>query len=216
MSETKPILYSFRRCPYAMRARMAVAIAGIEVELREVVLRDKPAEMLKVSSKGTVPVLVLPDGMVVDESLDVMQWVLAQNDPEGWLVSDPAATNALIADNDGPFKHHLDRFKYATRYEGVDPIEHRAAAEPYLLALDARLRNTPHLMGESRSFADIAIFPFVRQFVNAAGDFVAEARFAALVRWLDGHTSSELFTSVMKKYPQWQSGEVGVRFPAAA
>ncbi len=214
MSDQRPILYSFRRCPYAMRARMAVAVAGIDVELREVVLRDKPPAMLEASPKGTVPVLVLPDGQVLDESLDVMHWALAQNDPGGWLQpNDAGETKALIADNDGPFKHHLDRFKYATRYEGVDPIEHRTAAEPFLLALDDRLRNNANLMGASCSLADIAIFPFVRQFSNAAGTFMRKARFSALMRWLDDHATSDLFQCVMKKYPQWHAGEVGANFP---
>lgn len=215
MSGQRPILYSFRRCPYAMRARMAIAVAGIDVELREVVLREKPRAMLEASPKGTVPVLVLTDDRVIDESLDVMHWALAQNDPEGWLVPDDAgATKTLVADNDGSFKHHLDRFKYATRYEGADPLEHRRAAEPYLLALDDRLQNSANLMGGKRSLADIAIFPFVRQFANAAGDFMQEARFSALMRWLDDHVSSELFVSVMKKYPQWHAGDAGVAFPA--
>lgn len=212
-----PILYSFRRCPYAMRARMGILAADVPVELREVVLREKPADMLAASAKGTVPVLVLPDGQdgrrVIDESLDVMHWALALSDPDGWLDADSKVTAELIADNDGPFKHHLDRFKYATRYEGADPMEHRAAAEPYLQALDERLRATAHLMGDRISLADIAIFPFVRQFANAAGDWMKQTRFEALNRWLDHHVSSDLFKAVMKKYPQWQPGRPGVAFP---
>lgn len=215
MISQRPIFYSFRRCPYAMRARMAVVVAGIDVELREVVLRDKPPAMLEASPKGTVPVLVLTDGRVINESLDVMQWALAQNDPEGWLAPDDAgATKTLVEDNDGPFKHHLDRFKYATRYEGADPLEHRRAAEPYLLALNDRLQDSANLTGDKRSLADIAIFPFVRQFANAAGDFMQEGRFNALMRWLDDQVSSDLFMSVMKKYPQWHAGDAGVEFPA--
>ncbi len=196
---------------------MAIAVAGSQVELREVVLRDKPAAMVQASPKATVPVLVLPEGVVIDESLEVMQWALMQSDPEHWLAPDQTAAKALIADNDGPFKHHLDRFKYATRYEDADPEksskEHRTAAEPYLLALDDRLRHHPQLMGDTRSLADIAIFPFVRQFANAAGDFMQDDRFSALMRWFDGHVSSDLFVSVMKKYPQWRAGDPGVAFP---
>ena len=213
MSGDKPVLYSFRRCPYAMRARMAVAIAGCAVELREVVLRDKPADMLAASAKGTVPVLVLEDGSVIDESLDVMQWALSDRDPESWLGAEGAEVQALISESDGPFKHHLDRFKYATRYEGADPIEHRTAAEPFLLKLNERLGSNKQLFGDERSFADIAIFPFIRLFANAAGGFMQEGRFDALMRWLDGHVTSDLFLSVMKKYPQWQSGETGADFP---
>ncbi len=213
MSDNRPILYSFRRCPYAMRARMALATAGCTVELREVVLRDKPAAMLKASAKGTVPVLVLDDTTVIDESLDVMKWALAANDPENWLSADRAETEALISETDGSFKHHLDRFKYATRYEDADPLEHRTAAEPFLLKLSNRLAQSAHLLGDQRSFADIAIFPFIRQFVNAAGDFMHQDRFSTLMRWLDGHVRSDLFLSIMKKYPQWHEGEAGVEFP---
>jgi glutathione S-transferase len=200
-----------------MRARMAIAASGVCVELREVVLRDKPAEMLAVSHKGTVPVLVLPDGRIIDESLDMMHWALVQKDPVGWLNGDERETAALIADNDGPFKHHLDRFKYATRYQGEDtpndPIEHRSLAEPYLLALNARLASTAHLFGDQPTLADIAIFPFVRQFAAAAGDWMQDARFAALNAWLNNHVESPLFKSIMKKLPQWQAGTVGIEFP---
>jgi len=217
MSETVPILYSFRRCPYAMRARMALVIAGQSVELREVVLREKPVEMLAASTKGTVPVLILPRGKIIDESIDVMHWALMQSDPEGWQVPNTAEMDKLIADNDGPFKHHLDRFKYATRYQDADPEVERAAAEEYLAALDARLLGTKHLMGETRSLADIAIFPFVRQFINAAtersDDGFSAQRFPSLNRWLKGHVASPLFASVMGKYPQWQPGQPGVNFP---
>ncbi len=220
MTESTPILYSFRRCPYAMRARMAIVISGVRVSLREVVLRDKPGQMLAASPKGTVPVLVLDDGMVIDESIDVMHWALAQSDPEGWLLPDRPEQRVeigrLIEDNDGPFKHHLDRFKYATRYEGADPEEHRTAIEPYLLALNERLSESPHLMGDSRTLADIAIFPFVRQFVSAANernaDWMQSPRFAALNRWLGGHVASPIFSSIMQKYPQWKSGDAGVPF----
>lgn len=221
MTDSLPILYSFRRCPYAMRARMAIAVSGLAVELREVVLRDKPAAMITASAKGTVPVLVLSDGTVIDESIDVMAWALAHRDPQGWLAHDRAVMDHLIADNDGPFKYHLDRFKYASRYETTDPSNdpeaHRAAAEPYLLALNDRLMDTPYLMGTTRSLADIAIFPFVRQFASAArarhGAWMQDARFEALNNWLGRHVASDLFVSVMGKYPQWLVGEPGICFP---
>lgn len=195
---------------------MALVGPGQAVELREVVLRDKPKSMLKASTKGTVPVLVQPSGDVVDESLDVMLWALERGDPDGWL-SPQADTRAdmmaLIAECDGPFKHHLDRFKYATRYEGADPAAHREEAGVFLDALEKRLGENAQLFGGRTSLADIAIFPFVRQFANAAGDWFNTGRFTALQRWLGGHTSSTLFASVMVKYPQWQEGEVGIAFP---
>ena len=131
----EPILYSFRRCPYAMRARMAIAASGVKVRLREILLRDKPEEMLTASAKGTVPVLVNGD-RVIDESLDVMNWALAKNDPENWL---SRKDDALIAENDGPFKHHLDRYKYSTRYEDADAEEHRTAGFEFLEKLEAHL-----------------------------------------------------------------------------
>lgn len=213
MSEQLPILYSFRRCPYAMRARMALVIAGQRVELREVVLKEKPAEMIEASAKGTVPVLVMPDGRVIDESIDIMHWALRRSDPEGWHVPNTVEMDQLISDNDGPFKHHLDRFKYATRYEDADPEVERAAAEEYLALLDERLMANKHLMGDRRSLADIAIFPFVRQFMNAAKDVMEMSRFPGVDRWLKGHVATPLFASVMGKYPQWQPGEPTTYFP---
>lgn len=213
MSQTLPILYSFRRCPYAMRARMALVIAGVRVELREVVLKEKPTDMLAASAKGTVPVLVLPDGRVIDESIDIMHWALRQSDPEGWHVPNTVEMDKLISDNDGPFKHHLDRYKYYTRYADADPEVERVAAEGYLAVLDARLRGTKHLMGDTRSLADIAIFPFVRQFVNAAKHETEMARYPGLDRWLKHHVATPLFSSIMGKHPQWQIGEPGINFP---
>ncbi len=201
-----PILYSFRRCPYAMRARMAIAASGAKVMLREIVFRDKPDEMIAASPKATVPVLVDGD-RVTDQSLDVMHWALEQNDPEGWLESF-GRNQELIAENDGPFKHHLDRYKYASRYDDVDPVEHRIAGMAFLQKLEARLESTPYLSGESRGFADIAIFPFVRQFRIPDMDWFDAAPLPNLQKWLSGLTGSALFMSVMKKYPIWkESGE---------
>jgi glutathione S-transferase len=194
------ILYSFRRCPYAMRARMALAISGAQYEHREVVLRDKPPQMLQVSPKGTVPVFVTTDGEVLEESTDIMRWALARSDPEGWLDRDDPA---LVADNDGPFKHHLDRYKYSTRYDDVDPEEHGSAAVKYLRVLDGRVSNTPYLRGARRGFADIAIFPFVRQFVNADRDWFDAQGLTNVGRWLNGLVGSELFTRIMAKHDRW-------------
>ena len=198
----EPILYSFRRCPYAMRARMALAISGAPHEHREVVLRDKPPEMLEASPKGTVPVLVVEDGTVLEESLDIMQWALCRNDPENWL---DRQDEALLAANDGPFKHHLDRYKYATRYDDVDPAEHGAAAVAHLGKLDGRLAASPYLCGERRGFADIAIFPFVRQFANADREWFANQPLENVAAWLDGLTGSDLFAAIMTRHEPWKA-----------
>ncbi len=210
MTET-PTLYSFRRCPYAMRARMAITASGAPVALREIILRDKPAEMLAASPKGTVPVL-LADGRVIDESIDVMHWALRRNDPEGWLAA--GDEDSLITEADGPFKHHLDRYKYASRYDGADADEHRAAGMTFLQKLDARLAQTEYLYGARRSLADIAIFPFVRQFRIADPDWFDEASIPHVQRWLKTLTCSALFLSVMRKYPLWKETGEEIPFPA--
>ncbi|UOR15500.1 glutathione S-transferase [Qipengyuania aquimaris] len=198
----EPVLYSFRRCPYAMRARMALSVSGAEYEHREVVLRDKPPQMLEASPKGTVPVLVTEDGAVLEESLDIMRWALGQSDPEGWLDRSDAD---LLAANDGPFKHHLDRYKYSTRYDDVDPEEHGSEALKHLRVLDERLAASPYLCGETRGFADIAIFPFVRQFANADREWFDAQDLPHLSKWLEALVNSELFTGVMTKHDQWKA-----------
>jgi glutathione S-transferase len=192
---TLPILYSFRRCPYAMRARMAVLVSGIMFELHEVSLRDKPAAMLAASPKGTVPVLMLPDGRVIDESLDIMRHALGEHDPEGWLVGDDTA---LVAANDGPFKHHLDRYKYADRH-GVDPVEHRGAGLALLGALEARLANSANLCGEQRTLTDIALMPFVRQFAAVDRDWFDVQAVPGVRAWLARHIASDLFVRAMER-----------------
>ncbi len=200
------VLYSFRRCPYAMRARMALAASGLAVRVREIILRDKPAEMLASSPKGTVPVLVLTDGRVIDESLDVMRWALSQNDPDGWLTADADETAHLIRQNDGPFKHALDRYKYPERHK-ANAEEHRAAGMDILSGLAQRLTETGgQLMGPAPTLADIAIFPFVRQFAAADATFWEASAPASLQAWLNGHTASERFAAVMAKFPRWQPG----------
>jgi glutathione S-transferase len=203
-----PILYSFRRCPYAMRARMALWSAGIAVEMREVKLAAKPAELITASPKATVPVLVLPDGEVIDESLEIMRWALRQNDPEGWLADEDAT---LIAANDGPFKHHLDRAKYPTRYD-ADGIDHRAAALALLLPLEERLQAHAQLCRNTRSLTDIALFPFIRQFAHSDRAWFAAQPLPHLGAWLEGHIASDLFAAIMPKFAPWKAGDPRVIF----
>ena len=210
-----PVLYSFRRCPYAMRARMALLVSKIPVRLREVVLRDKPEEMIAASPKATVPVLLLPDGKVHDESLAIMHWALERNDPENWLQGSAAET-ALIAEADGPFKHALDRYKYPTRYENVDPLDHRAARQAFLEKLDGLIQPSGQLMGAKPTLADHAIFPFIRQFANNDRGWFDQLPLHALQQWLSDHLASPLFATTMQKFPQWQSGDVEPVFASEA
>ena len=198
-----PVLYSFCRCPYAMRARMALIVSKVEHEHREVLLRDKPTEMIEASPKGTVPVVVLPEGGVLDESLDVMRWALEKNDPEGWL---DGADHALIAANDGPFKASLDRYKYSSRHEEVDPAIARDATLPHLDMLNQRLSAQAFLAGDKRGFADIATFPFLRQFANTDRAWFDSLPLPALQKWLAGLLASPLFEATMVKHPLWKAG----------
>lgn len=206
-----PILYSFRRCPYAMRARMALLASGTTVALREVSLKDKPEALQVASPKATVPVLVLPDGGVIDESLAIMRWALARHDPEGWLVNREKAAE-IVATIDGPFKHHLDRYKYHTRYEDADPLAHREAASAILRDLDALIAGNGQLCGARDSLADIASFPFVRQFAAADRDWFERQPWPALRAWLDRHLGSDLFKRAMAKYTPWRPGDLPVAF----
>jgi glutathione S-transferase len=205
-----PILYSFRRCPYAMRARMAIAVSGVQVELREVVLRDKPPELIEASGKATVPVLVLPNGVVVDESLDIMRWALGQNDPESWLAADDSA---LVQQNDGPFKSALDRYKYPHRYELENGDAHRDKGLAILVQLNTRLCDTAFLSGEARGITDLAIFPFIRQFAATDQAWFDAQPLTHLHWWLGQHLSSGLFARIMHRYPQWKSGDAATVFP---
>lgn len=210
-----PIFYSFRRCPYAMRARMALWISGTACRLREVKLADKPDALLSASPKATVPVLVLPDGSVIDQSLDIARWALAQGDPEGWL-DYPSDGDALIARNDGPFKHHLDRWKYHARHPGEDPEVHRAAALAIVQTLDARLAEMGgHLCGPRPTLPDIAIFPFIRQFARHDTGWFDSQPVPHLHRWLARLTGSPLFVAAMRKYPVWREGDSEVIFGQA-
>ena len=193
-----------------MRARMAVAVSGVQVELREVVLRDKPSEMLELSPKGTVPVLVLPGGSVLVESFDIMRRALTRNDPEGWLEH---IDQDLIADNDGPFKYALDRYKYPHRYGLADGLAHRDSVGMHLEMLENTLVSSSYLAGSERGFTDIAIFPFVRQFAATDADWFASQHWPALQQWLETFETSALFAQIMPRYPQWKQGDVPTYFP---
>lgn len=204
----RPILYSFRRCPFAMRARMALLASGQTVELREVALRTKPQALLDVSPKATVPVLVLDDDRVIDESLDIMRWTLRRHDPMGWLAGDDAE---LIDGNDGTFKYHLDRYKYPSRHD-ADPQVHRDAGLVWLAALEARLARQDHLCGSQRTLADVALFPFVRQFAATDPHWFAAQDLPRVQRWLAAQVESDLFQAAMLRLAAWQPGDTPAIF----
>jgi glutathione S-transferase len=195
----RPVLYSFRRCPYAMRARMALIVSGVPYEHREILLRAKPAAMLAASPKGTVPVLVLADGTVIDQSLDIMRWALAQGDPERWMRHCDAT---LIAAFDDRFKHHLDRYKYANR-DAVDPQVHRAAGLVRLAGLGESLHGQSYLGGATPGFTDIALFPFVRQFAAVDAEWFANDAPATVRAWLAALVASDLFERAMARISLW-------------
>ena len=198
-SQIKPILYSFRRCPYAMRARMAIVRAGLVCEHREVVLRDRPDHMMEISPKGTVPVMLLPSGKVIEESLEIMQYAA------NWTLTD--LDNHWVNRNDNEFKFHLDRYKYPNRYGDVDALEQRDLAKKYLDDLDHLLLETlPDELND-------ALFPFVRQFANHDREWFDSQQWDNLGRWLANNLSSQEFKICMKKYPQWFNGDTPVDFP---
>lgn len=194
-----------------MRARLAIQVAGIQVELREVVLKNKPAELLAASPKGTVPVLVLPDGQVVDESRDIMLWALEQNDPQNWLQNSFQA-NELIDANDIEFKPNLDGYKYAERYPESAEF-YRQQGEVILQRLEHSLAQNVYLLSDHISLADMAIFPFVRQFAHVDRAWFDEADYPHLQNWLSGFLRADNFLSVMEKYPPWQPGAPIQYFP---
>ncbi|MBW8910365.1 MAG: glutathione S-transferase [Sphingomonas sp.] len=202
----KPVLYSFRRCPYAMRARMALIASGIFCELREVKLSAKPAELIAASPKATVPVLVFADGRVIDQSLDIMRWALSRHDPEKWMDGDDSE---LIDANDASFKYHLDRYKYPGRY-GSDPLAHRAAGLAMLGAYETLLTRHANLAGERRTLADIAIMPFVRQFAETDRPWFDLQPLSALQTWLARHCASALFAAAMQRFLPWTANQAPV------
>lgn len=203
-----PVLYSFRRCPYAMRARLAIACAQISVELREVELRNKPDAMLLASPKGTVPVLRLENGDVIDESLDIMFWALQQHDPEHWLANDGLAqARQLIKWNDGEFKYYLDRYKYADRYPALSELEYRQQGELFLVELERQLNQHPYLCGDHFALADAAILPFIRQFAAIDSAWFGVSAYPALRQWLHQFLASRLFDKVMTNYLIWKPND---------
>lgn len=208
---TLPILYSFRRCPYAIRARLGVASAGVKVELREVILRDKAPEFLATSPTATVPCLKAGD-LVLDESFDIMLWALEKHDPEGWLKM-PALGFDLVAENDGPFKTALDRYKYSVRHKDVDVEIERHKAGIFLHKINNMLGGHRYLFTDLPCFADMAILPFVRQFAHVDLDWFTAQPWPDLARWLEAFKASDRFTSVMTKYSRWYAGDPITVFP---
>ena len=201
-----PILYSFRRCPYAMRARYAICLAGRDVELREVVLKNKPQSLINLSAKATVPVLLLPNGRVVDESLDIMIWALSETQYiEKTVAFDEQL--ALIQQNDKEFKYWLDRYKYFDRFPEYSQQYYQQQAEKYVCVLEERLSKNNFLFGEGISFADIAIMPFIRQFSLVDDDNFNHMSYPYVKAWLVLLLNSEIFSRIMKKYTPWKEGD---------
>ncbi len=210
---TLPRLYSFRRCPYAMRARLGLLFAGLQVELREIILKSKPAPMLAISPKGTVPVLELPDGHVIEESREILEWALAQHDPTGLLKADQSLATGLLDQNDGDFKHWLDRYKYADRHPEMSQREYRLNGEVFLQTLEELLTDRPYLLGDKISIADIGIMPFVRQFAHVDRQTFYSLPYPKLQQWLQNWLEHPVFLQAMTKFEPWQEGDEVMVFP---
>ena len=217
MTSSYPCMYSFRRCPYAMRARLGILFAELQVELREITLKNKPPQMLAISPKGTVPVLQLLDGTVIEESREIMIWALAQQDPQG-LLHDAALheANALIDKNDNEFKYWLDRYKYADRHLQMSQTEYRQKGEVFLQLLEELLTKNPYLLGKGITLADIGIMPFVRQFAHVNRDVFYNLPYPNLQRWLQDWLQHPLFLQAMTKFQPWQDGDEVVVFPLSS
>lgn len=214
MTSLLPRLYSFRRCPYAMRARLALLFAELPVELREIVLKNKPSQMLAISPKGTVPVLQLPEGRVIEESREIMIWALEQNDKQGLLDAKLIKqANDLLDKNDHEFKHWLDHYKYADRYPEMSQAEYQERGEVYLQSLETLLSKNAYLLGDSISIADIGIMPFVRQFAHVDRDVFYGLPYPKLQRWLQDWLEHPLFKQAMTKFDPWQEGDEVIIFP---
>ncbi|MBC8508454.1 MAG: glutathione S-transferase [Chloroflexi bacterium] len=209
-----PILYSFRRCPYAIRARLALYACGQSVELREIKLSQKVDEFVRVSAKAEVPVLLLPGGEVLDESLDIMHWALERNDPLHWLRNDLGAqTQQLIEENDESFKPILDRYKYFDRYPQASQSEYRQQADGFLQQMENRLQRSPYLLSDTATLVDMALMPFIRQFSGVEPNWFASCEYVRLREWLNGLLASDLFSTVMTKYDVWKTGDDIALFP---
>ncbi|PFG08321.1 glutathione S-transferase [Marinobacter sp. LV10MA510-1] len=215
MSSSLHRLYSFRRCPYAMRARLGLLFADLQVELREIILKNKPDQMLAISPKGTVPVLQLFDGTVVEESREIMVWALRQQDPQGLLDATVLhQANALIERNDNEFKHWLDRYKYADRYLEMTQSEYRQQGEAFLQVLEELLTKNVYLLGDNTTIADIGIVPFVRQFAHVDRDFFYNLPYPNVHLWLQHWLEHSFFLQAMTKFRPWQEGDDVVVFPS--
>ncbi len=211
-----PVLYSFRRCPYAIRARMAIKKANIKCELREVILKDKPDEMVLLSEKATVPVLLTAENKVIEQSNDIMHWALNQNDPDNWLDEDASQSQYLIDYNDNEFKYFLDRYKYHVGYPEHPQKYYRDNAESFLKVVETHLieNNGVALLGNRLTLADITIFPFIRQFSRVDLDWFQASPYQLLKKWVVCIEQSELFQACMNKYEQWQPDQETVYFPS--
>lgn len=211
-----PVLYSLRNCPYAMRARLAIYAAKQQVQLRDLVLSNKPAEMLAVSPKGTVPVLVTASNQVIDESLAIMQWAFSQSDPDDYL--DSKTPNALaemlaaIEIFDHEFKGHLEKYRCSKRYHEPSLIADRQQCERYLASLELRLCQYQYLMSDKPSLADLALMPFIRQFARVERQWYLQAPYPKLRQWLNGYLQSRMFSKVMEQHPLWLDAKQVVIF----
>jgi len=195
----KPRLYTYRRCPYAIRSRLALHQANIDYESIEISLKDKSSEFLALSPKGTVPVLVDVNGEVIEESLEIMLWALNQNDPACWLLNDETTSRTLIDENDLNFKKNLDRYKYADRFPEHSKEYYRSQCEIFLNLLNDKLQTNHYLMAERMTLADVAIFPFIRQFALVDEDWFLNSKYEELKKWLNDFKNTEMFQEVMKK-----------------
>lgn len=214
-----PRLYSFRRCPYAMRARLGILFAEQKVQLREIVLKNKPAQMLAISPKGTVPVLEVAEGdsfkrLVIEESREILDWALQQKDPQGLLNVDLVSAQALLDRNDNEFKHWLDRYKYADRHPELSQLEYRQQGEVFLQELENLLGKNRYLLGDNISIADIGILPFVRQFAHVDREVFYSLPYPNLQQWLRDWLEQPVFQQVMIKFQPWQEGDEVVIFPS--
>ena len=213
IEQPHPILYSFRRCPYAMRARLAIARSGLTLELREIVLRDKPSHMLEISPKGTVPVLLTPTGEAIDESLNIMIYAIGRHDPDEWLDANEETTQELIRQNDNEFKRILDHYKYPNRYPDEDCSTMFDDGAKILENLNSRIEQNGSLVEDYDTLADFAIFPFIRQFAHVDKDRFYDLPLPHLHKWLKRHLDSDLFKTIMKKYDPWQDGDKPLLWP---